>query len=78
MRRIKTPQEKGYTIPVKRRAGRPGVYIKGWAKSLTPVTGKIKVCFDSGKASQWDAENTIHEPRGFIPIWRIDLETLNN
>ncbi len=58
MRRIKSPQEKGYLIPVKRPAGRPGVYKKGWAKSLTPINGKIKICFDSGKTSQWDFENT--------------------
>ena len=78
MRRIKSPQEKGYTIPVKRRAGQPGVYKKGYAKSLEPVNGKIKVCFDDGKTSLWDAENTMHEPLGFIPIWQIELETLND
>lgn len=78
MRRIKSPQEKGFTIPVKRRAGQPGVYKKGWAKSLTPINGKIRVCFDSGKTSQWDSENTMHEPAGFNPIWRIELETKND
>ena len=77
MRHIKTPQERGYTIPVKRRKS-AGIYAKAYAKSLEPVKGKIMVCFDSGRKSNWDAENTIHEPRGFNPIWRIDLETLND
>lgn len=75
--RIKSPQEKGYTIPVKRRKS-AGVYSKAYAKSLEPVKGKIMVCFDNGKKSNWDAENTIHEPAGFNPIWQIELETLND
>ena len=57
MRRIKSPQEKGYLIPVKRRRA-AGIYAKAWAKSLEPVNGKITVCFDSGRRSVWDAENT--------------------
>lgn len=74
---MKTPQEKGYTIPVKRRKS-AGVYAKAYAKSLEPVKGKIMVCFDSGKRSYWEIENTIHEPAGFTPIFTIELETKND
>lgn len=63
---LKTPQEKGFTIPVKRKIGL-GRYQKGWAKSLVPINGKIKIRFDSGRRSSWAAEITEHEPRGFTP-----------
>lgn len=63
----KSPQEKGFTIPVKRKIG-PGRYQKGFAKSLEPVNGKIAVCYDSGKRSTWSVQVTIHVPEGFEPI----------
>ena len=67
----KKPHEKGFTIPVKRKIG-TGRYQKAWAKSLTPVNGKIPVRFDSGRRSTWLEGNTIHEPLGF------DLRINNN
>ena len=77
VKRIKSPQERGYLIPVKRFKS-AGLYAKAYAKSLEPVKGKIMVCFDNGKKSNWDAENTIYEPLGFNPIFTIELETLND
>lgn len=67
---MKTPAERGFSIPVKRRL-ETGRYQKGWAKSLTPVNGKVLICFDSGKRSAWSADVTIHEPLGFEPINNI-------
>lgn len=63
----KTPSEKGFVIPVKRKLSE-GRYQKAYARSLTPKDGKIQVCFDSGKRSTWSEESTIHEPKGFNPI----------
>jgi len=64
----KSPHEKGYNIPVKRRL-EPGKYAIAYAKTLTPAQdGKIKVCMPSGKLSRWDEKVTIHEPQGFKPI----------
>jgi len=61
---MKTPIEKGYSIPVKKQIEK-GKYRIAYAKSLTPIKGKIKICYDSGKTSEWDADKTIHEPLGF-------------
>ena len=60
----KTPHEKGFIIPVKRRLG-PGRYQKAWARSMDPVNGKIQVCYDDGKRSTWSEEVAIYEPLGF-------------
>ena len=57
MKRIRSPQERGYLIPVM-RLKTAGTYAKAYAKTLEPVNGRIKVCFDSGSVSTWDAENT--------------------
>jgi hypothetical protein len=61
---LKRVHDSGFNIPVKRKIGL-GRYQKGWAKSLVPVNGKIKIRFDSGRRSSWAAEVTEHEPRGF-------------
>jgi hypothetical protein len=72
----KTPQEKGFIIPVKRKLGtNPGRYQKAWAKSLEPnKQNKISVCFDDGRRSTWSVDITIHEPLGFDPVASICCE----
>lgn len=63
---MRTIQEKGYIIPVKRKLS-DGVYKKAHARSLEPnIRGNVKVAFDSGKTSEWSHLVTIHEPAGFI------------
>lgn len=61
----KPPHEKGFTIPVMKSI-RPGVYAKGFVKTLDPdKNGNLRVCYDSGKTSTWKADTTIHVPEGF-------------
>ncbi len=61
----KSPEEKGYLIPVQRKIAK-GKYQKAFAKSLTPnKNGMIRVCYDDGTSSSWTAKNTIHVPQGF-------------
>ena len=63
MRRKKTPQERGFTLPVKRKLA-TGRYQKAWAKSLVPDEDeKIPVCFDSGRLSSWRAIVTLEDDR---------------
>ncbi len=70
----KSPQEKGFIIPVKRRLSN-GRYQKGWAKSLEPdERNNIVICYDNGKRSTWSINVTIHEPLGFDPIATVCYE----
>jgi len=54
----KTPQERGYTIPVVRKLA-PGRYQKAYANPVTTQAGKVRVCFDSGRTSQWPEQDAI-------------------
>lgn len=67
IRAIKTPQERGFNIPVMFKIGE-GRYKKAFARSLVTKNGKIIVCYDSGRRSSWDTKNTIHVPQGFNEI----------
>jgi len=62
---MKTAQEKGFTIPVKRRIEQ-GRYVAAYAKTLEPDrNGQIQVCYPEGKRSSWNQKSCIHEPQGF-------------
>jgi hypothetical protein len=70
----RTLEERGYSIPVKRRLS-AGVFKKAHARSLEPNTrGNIVVAFDSGRTSEWSSEITIHEPAGFKIRTRISTQ----
>ena len=73
----KTPQQRGYNIPVMLRI-RKGVYKKAWARTLDPdKNGNVKVCYESGKVSAWNDDKVIRETHNFRPI-RMKLLNNNN
>ena len=60
----KSNAELGYSIPVMRKM-ETGRYAFGYAKSLTPVKGQIKVRTSDLQSTSWLATSVIEVPEGF-------------
>ena len=64
MAKKKSNAELGYIIPVMRRVEH-GRYAFGYAKSLEPVKGQIKVRTSDLQSTSWLATSVIHVPEDF-------------